>query len=555
MLQYLRIRNLALLEEATLEFDTGFTAVTGETGAGKSVLLGALSLLAGNRADKAMIRQGADTLEVEAVLSFDEPAPVARILEEQGLPPLEEGSTLILRRIIPRAKAARITINGALATLGALEALGETWIDFHGPGEPQKLAREARQREMLDRFAQIEARVQGYAAGFASWRALLAQADELARGERLSADELDYCRAQLEKFKRLDLSDEAVEALERDHKRLASSQEMVELAAQLAVALAGDEGITNQLAMLNRAAQQLAGLDPETAAPLHQRLESLSIETADLGAEYDQLAREADFDEDTVRDLSERMDAWLELRRKYGPTAADVRAAHEDLARRIDSQQDIEGTLERLREDASRQEAALRDEAAAITRARRKGITPLAKRVRTLLTSLGFKRAGFDIKLVPERQLTPRGDSACQFLFAPNAGQEPLPLSKIASSGEQARVMLALKTVLAEVDATPLLVFDEVDANVGGEIGAEVGRELANLDGRHQVLCVTHLPQVAARAAQHLLVEKRQEANTTAVSIKPVHGDRETRLGELARMLGDRRSQSARDHARELLGA
>lgn len=248
------------------------------------------------------------------------------------------------------------------------------------------------------------------------------------------------------------------------------------------------------------------------------------------------------------------MQAWLSVKRRHGPTIADVIAKHRALCERLDSQGNIEERLESLREQADQALARLREEAAILRRERLRAAKALSTRAAKLLTRLGFKKADFSIEIIDEPEPTPHGDTGCRFLFSPNTGQKPLPLNKIASSGESARVMLALKAILAEADATPLLVFDEVDANVGGEIGAEVGRELASLAGNHQVLCVTHLPQVAACASQHLLVEKSQNGDRTEVSIREIHSDPDMRVTEIARMLGDRKSASARHHAKELLG-
>ena len=221
---------------------------------------------------------------------------------------------------------------------------------------------------------------------------------------------------------------------------------------------------------------------------------------------------------------------------------------------KIEIQGDLEGALKQKRTAAASLEKDLRRQAATIRKYREKAATALSRKAADLLRALGFKKAKLAIEVRGDAELHERGDSHCRFLFAPNAGQDLLPLNKIASSGETARVMLALKTVLAEADATPLLVFDEVDANVGGEVGRAVGGELARLSGRHQVLCVTHLPQVAALAQNHFLVTKTQEEDATMVGIEPIHAERESRLSELSRMLGDRQSASARAHAEELLG-
>jgi DNA repair protein RecN (Recombination protein N) len=553
MLQFLRIRDLALMERAELEFGAGFTAVTGETGAGKSILLGALSLLAGNRADKSVIRQGAEACEVEGVLWFDGAtlAKVAAMLERLGLPPCEDG-TLVVRRSLARTKAPRAQVNGALATLGALQELGEGWVDFHGPGEPQKLFHEKYQLEMLDAFARVDAAAARYREGYREWRERQRAAEELKGAERLSPEEIEFLQNQMARIDRLDPTAENLAALERDFTRLSRAQEIGELAGKMENGLAGEDGAAAQLAGLVRTAREWAELDA-TAAPAAQRLEAVVMELQELAREFAELGAGPELDEAAAQALQERMSLWLELQRRYGQDPESLRAKRAELARKVAAQSNVEGTLERLAAETAAQEKTLRTAAGKLHEQRAAAARELEKKTAKLLKSLGFKQAGLTLRVTRDKELRETGDSRLEMLFSPNPGQEPLPLNKIASSGETARVMLALKAVLAAADATPLLVFDEVDANVGGEIGAAVGRELAALAGRHQVMCVTHLPQVAAQAQQHLVVEKQQTAKATTVSLHAVEGDREARTAELARMLGDRSAKSALEHAKALL--
>jgi len=551
MLQYLKIKNLALLSEVTLELDAGFTAVTGETGAGKSVLLGALGLLSGARTDKTMIRQGTDQLEVEAALYFEDSAEIDALLETAGLPCCEDG-VLLLQRSIHRKKMPRVQINGSMATLTQLQELGESWIDFHGPGEPQKLFQERRQLEMLDLYAGNADLLATYQGGYAKWRAAHKEIDSLESGERLDEDEIDFVRKQINKIDSVDVSEDSIEALERDYTRMSSGQELVTLAANCSEGLSGDQGLCEQLSMIVGRYESLVALDADSE-PLLERARSVLIEMQDLGEETGRLASDFEFDAEAIEATSERMNLWQEVRRKYGGSVEAVLVKREQLAQQLAVQGDIEGTLKAKREAAAKLEASLRKEATKLRKAREKAAKTLADKAAALLQALGFKKARLEIEIIAESELQDFGNSRCGFQFAPNAGQDLLPLNKIASSGETARVMLALKTVLAEADATPLLVFDEVDANVGGEVGRAVGAELARLAERHQVLCVTHLPQVASLAQNHFVVTKSQDDDSTTVSIGPIHQSRESRLSELSRMLGDRHSDSARAHAEELL--
>lgn len=551
MLQSLRIRNLALLEELSLDFEAGFTVVTGETGAGKSILLGALSLLAGERAEKTIIRQGAAACEVEASLLFSDPTRIDAVLAELELPATEDG-VLLLRRTVPREKAPKITVNGSLATLAALHRLGEVWIDFHGPSEPRRLLREGCQLELLDLFGRAADARRRYRGHYQRWRGLLGDAERVRAQGRLSPDQLTFLQNELARLDLLDLTAESVEALERDFQRMNRAQELTGLAASLSASLTGEEGVTARVAALVREARALEAIDPASAA-LADRLASASFELADLGAEFESLGQSLNFDAEQAESLTARMNSWLEARRRHGPAVASVAAAREELRSRLESQGDVEGTLARLEAEAKEVHRQAVREAAALRTIRERAARELATIAAKGIAQLGFRKADFRIRLAPLEELGPEGDCRAEFLFSPNVGEAPLPLNRIASSGELARVMLALKTVLADLDDVPVLVFDEVDANVGGEIGRVVGEKMALIARTHQVLCVTHLPQVAAQGNSHLVVVKDQTKDRAVVTIEPLHLDRKARVGELARMLGDRTAKSALAHAEELL--
>lgn len=549
MIRRLLIRDLALMDRTELELGPGFTVVTGETGAGKSVLLGALSLLAGNRAAKTIVRKGAEECAVEAELEVGDDQRFDEVLKGLDLPSCED-DLLILKRSVHATKSGRISINGGSATLSQLQQLGELWIDFHGPGEPQKLMRVETQLEMLDLHAGLGVALATYRAGWRQRGELLREAEEAATAERLSEDEEAFLRSQLGKLDSLDLTDEAVAKLERDHARSSRAQELALLLGQLEAGF-GSEGMGEVLPKLLKASDDVARIDQDAQA-LRDRIVSLAAEAEDIRADFARLGRGLSSDDELAAGLDQKMNLWLEFRRKYGPDTSSVREKREGLRRRLSSQGDIEARVAKLKAEAAKVEKELRKQADALHASRTKAAEKLASAARKMLGALGFKKADLRIE-VASASLGPTGADAVRFLFCPNAGQDLLPLDQIASSGEAARVMLALKTVLAAVDRTPVLVFDEVDANVGGEIGAQVGQELAALGKGHQVFCVTHLPQVAALGHAHLVVTKTQDDKSTMVEIAPVHGKRKERESELARMLGDRSSKVALSHARELL--
>ncbi|MGH7994784.1 MAG: AAA family ATPase, partial [Opitutaceae bacterium] len=364
MLRSLRIRNLALLGEVDLEFEEGFTAVTGETGAGKSILLGALALLAGERADKSVVRQGAALCEVEAALHFPRPARIDALLGEAGLPACEDG-VLLLKRSVGADRPGRISVNGSLATLAALQRLGEAWIDFHGPSEPRRLLKESCQLELLDLFARSGEELAAYRAAYADWREARAERERLAAEARLSPDQVDFMKHQLRQFEAVDLSDGAIEALERDFHRMARSQELIELAGALAGGLGGEDGVQAKVAALLREARRLAELDGASRG-LSDRLAAAAAELQELEAEFSGLVESLQFDPAAAGEMSGRMNAWLELKRRHGPGPADVRAAREETARRLEGQGDFAGRMMAWDERIAAGEKRARDRARAL---------------------------------------------------------------------------------------------------------------------------------------------------------------------------------------------
>lgn len=552
MIELLKISNLALMHEACIEFKEGFTAVTGETGAGKSVLLGALSILAGNRCGKEVVRAGADFCKVEAVLSFADTSTLDALLAEADIPACEENA-LVISRSIERAKAGKCFINGALAPLNVLARLGAFWIDFHGPGEPQKLFHAKNQLDMLDAYARLNAFKRDYVALYETRAAALKKADELSSLKSLSADEAEFIKTQIALIDAADPEDEKIAALEEDFKLAERAAELAEKSSTIAECINGEDGVCDKLSNAARLSSEIADAC-EAAQSLAARINSASIELADIAAEFESLAgRSASFTHEELAEIRGRMDAWLNVSRKYGRTAAVVRKARADMAQKLEGQSDVKSAVEALKNEAAAVEEKLRPIAKKILDARLAAAKKLASDVEGLLLKLGFKKPKFSIDISAQAEITLNCGSVCEFMFSANAGQEALPLAKIASSGELARVMLALKAVLASSDGTPLLVFDEVDANVGGEIGAHVGAELRKLSNGRQVLCVTHLPQVAALAQNHMTVEKIQDDSSTSVKIASLNPLGEERVKELARMLGDRNAPSALSHAKKLL--
>lgn len=551
MIEYLRIENLALLERAEIDFTEGFTAVTGETGAGKSVLLGALAMLSGARCGKEAVGGHSDTCRVEAVLRFKDTSKIDRLLESSGLPPCEDG-TLLISRVVGTSKPSRAFVNSSPAPLSFLSKLGGYWIDFHGPGEPQKLFSRKNQLEMLDTFAGDSQLLEEYMRIYSERRQMLSNIESLSQTKSLGEDEIEFLRSRIAAIDAVNPTEESIAELEEKSKLAEAASDIVEKSSAVAEAIDGDGGILEKLAAASKFASEISRFSA-AAESLSERLRGVGLELADISSEYGNLARSSNMDEAQIETVRRKMTDWLGLCRKFGNSVESVLSARREMAAKIENQSDVRATMEKLRRRADELLESLVPIAEKILKAREKAAKKLAERASKTLLGLGFKNARFDISISAESEPSPDCGSSCEFMFMANPGQPLLPLAKIASSGELARVMLALKTTLADADATPLLVFDEVDANVGGEIGAEVGKRLAELSKGHQVFCVTHLPQVAACANGHFLVEKSQTKTSTSVSIARIDGDKKRRVSELARMLGDRNSESAVAHAQKLL--
>lgn len=551
MIEYLRIENLALLERAEIDFTEGFTAVTGETGAGKSVLLGALAMLSGARCGKEVVGGHSDTCRVEAVLRFKDTSKIDKLLESSGLPTCEDG-TLLISRVVGISKPSRAFVNSSPAPLSFLSKLGGYWIDFHGPGEPQKLFSRKNQLEMLDTFAGDSQLLEEYMRIYSERRQMLSNIESLSQTKSLGEDEIEFLRSRIAAIDAVNPTEESIAELEEKSKLAEAASDIVEKSSAVAEAIDGDGGILEKLAAASKFASEISRFSA-AAESLSERLRGVGLELADISSEYGNLARSSNMDEAQIETVRRKMTDWLGLCRKFGNSVESVLSARREMAAKIENQSDVRATMEKLRRRADELLESLVPIAEKILKAREKAAKKLAERASKTLLGLGFKNARFDISISAESEPSPDCGSSCEFMFMANPGQPLLPLAKIASSGELARVMLALKTTLADADATPLLVFDEVDANVGGEIGAEVGKRLAELSKGHQVFCVTHLPQVAACANGHFLVEKFQTKTSTSVSIARIDGDKKRRVSELARMLGDRNSESAVAHAQKLL--
>ncbi|MEI8037365.1 MAG: DNA repair protein RecN [Verrucomicrobiota bacterium] len=547
MLSLLKIRNLALVDELVWELGPGLIGVTGETGAGKSIIVGALKLVLGERADKSLIRTGEDACSVEAVFELRDPGEINAILEDGGLQPCDD-TQLIVRRVIGQS-ANRQFVNDSPVTLALLKRLGEHLVDLHGPHDHQSLLSTERQLAMLDAYAGAEAAHAGYRATYRAWRIKAAELEDLRHAENASEQELELLRYQLEEINAANLQPADEQDLEDRWRRASNATRLLESAAGAAEALTGEAGILERLADVQRLVRDLEKLDPSVREHTAS-LETAVLELQDLERNLADYVEELDIDPEEAAALEERVNLLESLKRKYGATLTDVLARRDAAAARLDTIENRGEKLATLTLELSACRATLDSSGKSLTTTRRKAAPKLAKEISSQLKDLGFQQASFEAPLLALTEPGPQGFESLEFQFGPNPGEPLLPLRQIASSGEISRVMLAVKSALADQDATPLMVFDEIDANVGGEVARAVGRKMAALGTRHQVVAITHFPQVAATASHHFVVEKEVSGGRTRSRLFPVSG--ETRIQELVRMLGGG-GQQARAMAASLL--
>ena len=533
MLSLLKIRNLALVDELAWELGTGLISVTGETGAGKSVIVGALKLVLGERAEKSLIRTGEENCSVEAVFELKDPQEINAILEDGGLAPCDD-TQLIIRRVIGQT-ANRQFINDSPVTLALLKRLGEHLVDLHGPHDHQSLFSTERQLAMLDAYAGADSQVAQYRESYRAWRAKSAELEEIRQAENASEQELELLRYQVGEIDAANLKPEDEHDLEDRWRRASNSSRLVEASAAASAALTAEDGILERLSEVQRLVRELEKLDP-SIRDRTASLETACLELQDLERNLSDYTDELDINPAETASLEDRVNLLESLKRKYGPSLSDILARRDAAATRLDTIENRGEKLDALGRELAASRTKLDSTGKSLAAIRRKAAPKLAKEISNQLKDLGFKQSSFEAPLKTLTDPGPQGLESVEFQFGPNPGEPLLPLRQIASSGEISRVMLAVKSALADQDATPLMVFDEIDANVGGEVARAVGRKMATLGTRHQVVAITHFPQVAAIASHHFVVEKEVTGGRTRSRLYPVQG--ETRIQELVRMLG-----------------
>ncbi len=545
MIAHLRIKNLALLDSVTLELPREFIAITGETGAGKSVLVGALRFLSGVKTDKSIIRDNAESCDVEAAIHLKDSKAIDAFLETAGLPPCEDHQLLLYRTLSNSSgKTSKITINGQLASLATLLQLGHLWLEYNSPEAVLELYTPAEQLSLLDRYGKIDQKA--YDDAYKTFKAVHDRLEAAQSTQRLSDDELAFLEKQIEKIDNLRLSAEGVEILEREYKRLSTLEDEMHSASTIVEAFHH----AGKLHSIVGRARSLGGQNP-AYKDLSARLESLVIELDDLESGWRETSMKSEITLAERERIQERMGQWMELKRRH-TTLEGVMRYREELADKLQLQQNIEVVLEQYERESQTALKVVTLEQQKLMKLRQAAAQSLIAEALPLLKRLGLPKGELEGRFTPTEP-NAQGGMEFELIFNANPGQSLKPLSQIASSGELARVMLALKTVLIKASSTPVVVFDEVDANVGGEVATAVAELLAKLGTTQQVFCITHLPQVASKANFHLVVRKSSSKTSTAVTIEPI-SDSHKRLEEIARMLGDRNASTALEHAKALLG-
>jgi DNA repair protein RecN (Recombination protein N) len=574
MLTTLRIKNFALVSDLTLELQSGCNVITGETGAGKSIIIGALNLVLGERADRALIRSGEESCSVEAVFDVAKlKAPLKKFLDENGLEPCEENQ-LVLKRAFTSAGTNRQFVNGSPTTLNTLAVIGEWLVDIHGPHDHQSLLHPAKQLAILDTFGGLEKERDAFGELVRLRAALENEKSALIVDEKTYTQQLDLLRFQVREITGARLRPEEGKSVEEEFIRASNSAKLLQLSQAALDALSENENsLIMQAGAIGRTLQELQRVDTGAANLLALHSQAAGA-LRELQTELARYAEKVDVDPARLAELEERLNLIHSFKRKYGASLTEVIAFGDEAKQKLAQLESRDAELVRLNVALEKLDAELLSAGKKLSAARRKVIPQLAKAVGKQLEDLGFRQSKFDVAIstVSERgspepqhagnfKSPAAGDSRApafgqtgfdeiEFQFAPNPGEPAKPLRAIASSGEMARVMLALKTVLAAEDEIPVLIFDEVDANIGGVTANAVGEKMKQIAAKRQVLCITHLPQVAAPADAHYVVTKLVKNGRTISEIELL-GKKE-RVAELARMLGGQ-TDAARKHAEALL--
>jgi DNA repair protein RecN (Recombination protein N) len=550
MLTELRIKNFAIIESLSLPLAAGFNVLSGETGAGKSIIVDALGLLLGERANSDMIRTGTDKATVEGTFEIGGDKTVARLLDDRGIE-VDEG-LVVLKREVSSSGRGRAWINGGSVTAAVLADVGRLLVNLHGQHEAQTLIDPDSQRRILDAFAGATDAAAQVKAAHDELTLIRRTITELSKRRGDAEKRADYLRHVAKEIGDAKVTLGEDERLEDEARRLEHADELRHLTETATAAISGEENsLVDQIGSIGKALASIQKIDPSLDR-LSELYDAAFYNLQELGRELDAYLGTIELDPARLEAVRRRRDLLFLLTKKYGPTLADVIAAGENAKAELDLAEsgglDI-GALEKRRAEAEKKLAAA---AASLTKLRTDGARKLASAVDAVLPDLGMTDGHFSVDLAKNDEIQATGAESVVFKVSLNLGHEARPLARVASGGELSRVMLALKTILARLDGVPTLVFDEVDAGIGGRVGLQIGETMRRVAGSHQVFAISHLPQIAARAHHHIVVSKSPRGGVTTADITVVDGAE--RVLEIARMLGgDPESDVSRAHARELI--
>ena len=550
MLTQLRIRDFAIVEDLELELAAGMTAITGETGAGKSILVDAIGLLLGDRADGDVIRHGADRADLSALFDLDSLPEARAWLAERDL---DRDRECQLRRVVTRAGRSRGYINGVPQPTQALRELGERLVDIHGQHEHQSLLRREAQRQLLDDYAGHQALAAELAERYHAWNRLRRQLRDLRQADGERDARLEILRYHLGELTALNLAADEVAQMEGEQRRLAHASQLLETGQRLLGWLSGDE----ESAIIDRLEQSLRELDAlnrldDRLAPIGEMLDTARIQIQEASAELRGYVQALDLDPDHLARIEQRLAAAHQLARKHRVAAEELPALRTRFETELDTLEHSETRLDELQQALKSARSSYQADADRLSERRAAAARDLAERISAALAGLGMPGGRFAIGLEHLEQPTPAGLEAVEFQVSANPGQPLRPLAKVASGGELSRISLAIQVIAARAARIPTLIFDEVDTGIGGGVAEVVGRQLRALGDGRQVLCVTHLPQVAAQAHQQFKAEKQTDGAATHARVLPLESGE--RITEIARMLGGLElTANTLAHAREMV--
>jgi DNA repair protein RecN (Recombination protein N) len=552
MLRTLSVRNFAIIDRLDLEFGPGFNVLTGETGAGKSIIMDALNLLLGGRAGAEMVRGGAERATIDAVFDVAGSPELQKLVAELGFE-LEDDQLFLSREVAASGKST-CRLGGRLASVAQLKAIGEWLVDLHGQHEHQSLLAVARHLDMLDDWGgkpvhSLRAEV---AAAFQKVQSLRREKAELEKDSRERVHLLDLYQFQVKEIAAAHLLVGEDDELQTEHSRVANAQRLAEAAQTTATSLSGEDsgGILESLAAAARMLEEAANLDP-TLTPMLEALRSAAYELTETERDLVRYQDEIEFDPERLEQIEERMEVLRTLKRKYGDSIEEILAYSAETAAKVATLSNSEERGAQLDVEIGKADKHLRDLCVRLSAARKKAGKEFQEITVSELRELALEKARFEVHTT-QGEPTARGTDRVEFLIATNPGEPLRPLAKVASGGEISRVMLAVKAALARQEALPTMVFDEIDVGVGGRTSSVIADKMATLAKSAQILCITHLAQIASRGQHHYYIEKQVKGDRTVVTVTPLTPDQ--RVSEIARMIGGAKlSETVLQHAREML--